>query len=109
MKSKPQDNIPRSIQFYDERMRQTGWPKGNLCDPPTPADICLDVLIDELLGENWYVSMPENKQQTNTAATYEIIKIYVDQLQSDRRITKVMTLIASMLGVVIGVVLKSLF
>lgn len=59
--------------FYLTRMKETNWPKDDLCDPPTPPQECLNVLIDEILGEDWYVAMPENAEQVNTAAMHDIL------------------------------------
>lgn len=47
-----------------------------LCDPPLDAQSALNVLIDYLLGENWYVVMPESTAQVNSAAVFEILFKY---------------------------------
>ena len=103
------DKTSRSTAFYEQRCRETNWPPYDLCDPPTPANLALRILIDELLDPNWYVTIPENQDQTNTAAVHEILKRYVDNQKRDNRITGSMTLIATMIGVVIGVIIKSVF
>ena len=45
-----------------------------LCDPPMKADLAIQFLKDYLLGENWYVTMPENAyaEYTSSANMYGI-------------------------------------
>lgn len=66
-------------EFYEFRLQATNWPKDDMCDPPTPDHIAIQVLIDRLLGPNWYVSMPENHEQINTVAVTEILRRYLDK------------------------------
>lgn len=66
-------------EFYESRLQATNWPKDDICDPPTPDHIAIQVLINHLLGPNWYVSTPENHEQTNTAAVTEILHKYLDK------------------------------
>lgn len=47
-----------------------------LCDPPIDAQLAINFLKDYLLGENWYVAMPESPQQVNTAIVFEILYTY---------------------------------
>lgn len=48
----------------------------NLCDPPIEYERAIHYLIMYLLGEDWYVDMPEHPTQVATAVTYEILKKY---------------------------------
>lgn len=59
----------------------TDWLKNDaedcgLFDPPIEPQLALNFLIDYLLGEDWYVVLPECTLQTNTAAVYEILYKY---------------------------------
>lgn len=47
-----------------------------LCDPPLEAQHALHFLTDYLLGENWYVAMPESQKQVNSVIVYEILYKY---------------------------------
>ena len=47
-----------------------------LCDPPLSAQSALQFLKDYLLGENWYVVMPENTEQINSVIVWEILNKY---------------------------------
>ena len=64
--------------FYKKAMEKENWSEDNLCDPPTEPRDGIHILIDELLGEDWYVVMPENDNQVITNAIYTIIRKYVD-------------------------------
>lgn len=64
--------------FYKKAMEKENWSEDNLCDPPTEPREAVHILINELLGEDWYVVMPENDDQVITNAIYTIIRKYVD-------------------------------
>lgn len=68
--------------FYQDRLKKENWPKDDLCDPPTTDREALDTLTDRLLGPDWYVTMPETQEQTNTVAVYSILQKYVDRSRS---------------------------
>lgn len=70
-------------KFYNSRIKAENWSEDDICDPGTPAQEGLNILIDYLLGPDWYVSMPENGEQTNTAAIYQILREYVDEPRKD--------------------------
>lgn len=66
----------------------TDWLKNDakdcgLCDPPIEPQLALNFLIDYLLGEDWYVTMPECTQQTNTAAVYAILFKYSKKFRKE--------------------------
>lgn len=65
--------------FYQERLRKNSWTKDELCDPPTSDKEGMQYLIDNLLGPDWCVTMPESREQINTVAIFDIIYKYVDQ------------------------------
>ena len=48
----------------------------NLCDPPLDAQTAINFLCDYLLGENWYVVMPESTKQVNSVIVYDILQKY---------------------------------
>lgn len=99
----------RASTFYQERMDATNWNSGDLCDPPTSDAIAVKVLIDELLGADWYVTLPENDEQTNTAAVYQIIRRYVDEAYNNQPAKQmILSIIKFMLGVITGLILYQL-
>ncbi|MBQ4556532.1 MAG: hypothetical protein IJA60_02665 [Clostridia bacterium] len=56
----------------------TAWLKNDaedcgMCDPPMEAQKAINFLKDYLLGENWYITMPESQQQVNTAIVFNIL------------------------------------
>ena len=63
-------------EFYRKRMDETKWPEDGLCDPPTDPRMAIHILIDHLLGEDWYVAMPEGDDQVITVAVAEILNKY---------------------------------
>ena len=63
-------------EFYRKRMDETKWPEDVLCDPPTDPRMAIHILIDHLLGEDWYVVMPEGDDQVITVAVAEILNEY---------------------------------
>ena len=54
-----------------------------LCDPPMKADLAIQFLKDYLLGENWYVTMPQNGEQCNTAIVIEILYKYSPKFRKE--------------------------
>ena len=48
----------------------------NLCDPPLDPQEALQFLCDYLLGEDWYVAMPESQKQVNSAIVDGILYKY---------------------------------
>lgn len=60
-------------------MKLKDWEKNNIKDdgnilaPPMKAQDAIKILIEEILGPDWYVSYPCNGEQANTEAVYDII------------------------------------
>lgn len=63
-------------EFYQEVVERENWPKNSLCDPPTDPRYAIHVLIEQLLGKNWHVVMPEHDDQIITAAVADILDKY---------------------------------
>lgn len=59
-----------------------------LCDPPMKAQEAVDFLKDYLLGENWYVTMPQNVEQCNTAIVIEILYKYSPKFRKELKEAK---------------------
>jgi hypothetical protein len=59
--------------FIHELQKENGFNYG-LCPPPIKAEQGLDILIKHFLGDNWYTTMPLNKEQANAEAVYTIIE-----------------------------------
>lgn len=56
----------------------TDWLKNDvgdygMCDPPMEAQKAIGFLTGYLLGEDWYITMPESQQQVNTAIVFKIL------------------------------------
>jgi hypothetical protein len=47
-----------------------------LCPPPLQAQKGLSILINHLLGEDWYVDISMGQEQVNTMAVYHILEKY---------------------------------
>ncbi|MCM1230158.1 MAG: hypothetical protein NC489_08495 [Ruminococcus flavefaciens] len=91
-----------ATNFYEQRLKDTNWASNNMCDPPSSADVCLKALKDELLGSDWYITMPEDQEQVNTAITTEIIRKYIDE-PNEFPVIRVIVLVGCfLLGAVIG-------
>lgn len=58
-------------------------PSYGLCDPPMNSDRALQFLTDYLLPENYYVAIPENKEQVNTAIVIEILYKYSKKFRKE--------------------------
>ncbi|MCM1531917.1 MAG: hypothetical protein NC114_06555 [Ruminococcus flavefaciens] len=94
----------RALHFYNDRVKQTEWPSDNMCDPPTPANIALHTLQEELLGEGWYITMPESQEQVNTAIVSHILHQYIDQANEFPWLRLIVDIGCFLLGAVIGMI-----
>lgn len=47
--------------------------------------MAVDVLIEYLLGEDWYVVAPIHNSQVNTVAVHEILMKYSRKYRKDRK------------------------
>lgn len=56
-----------------------------LCDPPLDAQKALRFLTNYLLGENWYVTMPENQEQVNSVIVWEILNKYSKEFRKEKK------------------------
>jgi len=45
-----------------------------VCPKPIKAEDAMTILIDHILGVNWYVVMPLSQEQVYTQAIFEIVK-----------------------------------
>jgi len=50
-----------------------------LYPPPINAQEGLNILIEHLLGKDWYTTMPLCQKQVNTEAIYEILRKYPEK------------------------------
>lgn len=87
--------------FYKKAMERENWSEDNLCDPPTESREAIHILIDELLGEDWYVAMPEHDDQVITSAVYAIIRRYVDEFKKREYIWSMVLLVCAVINVII--------
>lgn len=66
----------------------TEWLKNDsidcgVCDPPMEAQKAIDFLQNYLLGEDWYVTVPESTQQVNTVIVFEILMKYSREFRKE--------------------------
>ena len=54
-----------------------------LCPAPLPAQTALNILIDYLLGDDWYVVMSMGVEQVNACAVEQILDKYSKQWKRD--------------------------
>lgn len=87
--------------FYKHAMERENWSKDNLCDPPTEPREGIHVLIDEMLGKDWYVTMPENGDQVTTAAIYDILLRYVDKPKKKANIWDCIVLLSAVINIIL--------
>lgn len=55
----------------------------NLCDPPLEPQEAVNFLCDYLLGEDWYVVMPESTKQVNSVIVFEILEKYSKRFRKE--------------------------
>lgn len=87
--------------FYKSAMEREKWSKDDLCDPPTEPREGIHILIDELIGRDWYVAIPENDDQVITAAIYNIIRRYVDEPKKKENIWICIVLLCTMINILL--------
>ena len=56
-----------------------------LLPAPTEAQLAVNVLIEYLLGEDWYVVGPIHNTQVNTVAVHEILMKYSRKYRKERK------------------------
>ena len=54
-----------------------------ICPAPTDEKLALQVLVDYLLGEDWFVVMPLANDQITTCAVHEILNKYSRKYRKD--------------------------
>ena len=55
-----------------------------ICPAPMSSDIALQILVDYLLGENFYIVMPLSQEQANTEIVAAILDKYSKEYKKDR-------------------------
>lgn len=86
--------------FYKKAMERENWSEYDICDPPTEPREAIHTLIDELLGKDWYVAMPEHDDQVITFAVYAIIRRYVDEPKKKEHIWLMVLLVCTVINVI---------
>lgn len=92
--------MKRCDLFYENAMKKENWNKDDLCDPPTEPREGIHILIDELLGKDWYVAMPENDNQVITQVIYQIIYKYVDEAKKKERICGIIIIVCALINTI---------
>lgn len=92
--------MKRCDLFYKKVMEKENWNEDDLCDPPIEPREGIHILIDELLGEDWYVAMPENDNQVITQAIYQIIYKYIDEPEKKERIWGIVIIICAFINII---------
>lgn len=93
--------MKRCDLFYKKTIEKENWSEYDLCDPPTEPREGIHILIDELLGKDWYVAMPENDNQVITQAIYQIIYKYIDEPKKKERIWGILIIICAFINIII--------
>ena len=75
----------KSFEAMKENIEDTTY---GLCPAPMPAQEALNILIDYLLGENWYVVMSMGVEQVNACAVKQILDKYSKQWRKDWKFYK---------------------
>lgn len=70
---------------FDKWLREN-WEKDNILPPELDAQDAINFLCDELLGENWYLSISMSQKQANTVIVDNIITAYAHGLNWRRHI-----------------------
>lgn len=56
-----------------------------LCDPPMKGNSAIHMLKNYLLGEDWYIVMPESPEQCNTAIVHAILMKYSKEYRKEMK------------------------
>lgn len=96
--------MKRCDLFYENAITRENWPEDDLCDPPTEPRKAIHILIDELLGEDWYVAMPESDDQIITIAVYQIIREYVDERKMNNQIWTIIIVFVFLLDIIFRII-----
>ena len=56
-----------------------------LCPAPMSSDVALQILVDYLLGEKFYIVMPLSQEQANTEIVAAILDRYSQGYKKDRK------------------------
>lgn len=56
-----------------------------LCDPPMNVNSAIQMLKNYLLGEDWFVSLPEGPEQVNTAIVHSILMKYSKEYRKEMK------------------------
>lgn len=77
-------DAPLDPHTATELAYHNGWKDGfekgkaignqNILYSPTPAQDCLNILIEAFLGSDWHVSLSMNQEQVNTVALIRILQ-----------------------------------
>lgn len=70
----------RSFKTIEENIEDITY---GLMPAPMEAQQALNILIDYLLGEDWYVVSPMNTKQVNTCVVEQILDKYSKQWKKD--------------------------
>lgn len=54
-----------------------------LCPAPMSSIDAIDILTEYLLGEDFYIAMPLNREQANTSIVYQILMQYSKKFRKD--------------------------
>lgn len=56
-----------------------------ICDPPMKANSAIRMLKNYLLGEDWFVALPESPEQVNTAIVHAILMKYSKEYRKEMK------------------------
>jgi hypothetical protein len=70
-------------KFYDWLIKNDD--PNNIFCPPMNGQVAVNMLMDYLLGEDYYVSDPVCTEQVNTEAVYDILLKYSPKFRKERK------------------------
>lgn len=68
------------IEEFEEFMKQYDKKDYGICPPPISAEDSMKILIEHLLGKDWYVTLPLGREQVYTEAVCDIIRSYPEKI-----------------------------
>ena len=85
----PSSTRPRKVVPYDRIQEKLFEVLSDntygLCPAPMSSDVALQILVDYLLGENFYIVMPLSQEQANTEIVAAILDKYSKEYKKDRK------------------------
>jgi hypothetical protein len=66
------------LEEFTKELYKTADKDYGICPPPLDANKAMSILINHLLGKDWYVTMPMSREQVYSEAVADILGRYSD-------------------------------